>query len=106
MPSDTNKTPPETGKKDNVAGEQQDGGPPSVIESSVTPTYPGPERRTRSTDSDVYQHLTKRVVFDAKGNPVWDIRVTVPRRREDDDTVDLLKCIDPDSLSLEDEQSD
>lgn len=43
------------------------------------------------------------VTYDAKGDPVWEWRVNVPRRREDDSTIDLLKCLDVADLRLEDE---
>jgi hypothetical protein len=43
------------------------------------------------------------VTYDAKGDPVWEWRVDVPRRREDDSTIDLLKCLDVNDLRLEDE---
>jgi hypothetical protein len=43
------------------------------------------------------------VTYDAKGDPVWEWRVDVPRRREDDPTLDLLKCLDLNDLRLEDE---
>jgi hypothetical protein len=41
------------------------------------------------------------VKFDAKGNPVLEVRTDVPRHREDDKTIDLLKCLDADALGLE-----
>ncbi|HEU4620437.1 MAG TPA: hypothetical protein VFV10_20555 [Gammaproteobacteria bacterium] len=44
-----------------------------------------------------------KVAYDAKGDPVFEWRVKVPRRREDDPTVDLLKCLDLDGLRLEDD---
>ena len=44
------------------------------------------------------------VEFDAKGNPVWQVRVDSPSRRQDDDTFDLLKCLDVEGLSLSDEE--
>jgi hypothetical protein len=43
------------------------------------------------------------VTYDAKGDPVWEWRVDVPRRRQDDPTIDLLKCLDVDELRLEDD---
>jgi hypothetical protein len=46
-----------------------------------------------------------RVTPDAKGNPVLEVRVTSPRRRSDDDTVDQLECLDADALSLESGES-
>lgn len=79
--------------------------PSSSEPEVVTPTYSGPDRRKNDSDDD--QRLRKRVRFDDRGNPVWELRVDdVPRRRKDDSTVDLLKCLDPDSLSLVDDDDD
>jgi hypothetical protein len=63
-----------------------------------TPSYRGPDRRMPSGHSEVA--ISKEVTFDAKGNPVLDIRSTTPRRREDDDTLDLIKCLDESTLSI------
>jgi len=41
---------------------------------------------------------------DELGNAVWEWRVDVPRRRDDDPTVDLLECLDVDGLSIEEEE--
>jgi hypothetical protein len=41
------------------------------------------------------------VGHDDLGNAVWNWRVDVPRRRDDDPTIDLLQCLDIDGLSLE-----
>jgi hypothetical protein len=46
------------------------------------------------------------VTYDAKGDPVWEWRVNVPRRREGDPTIDLLKCLDVADLRLEDEKEE
>lgn len=43
------------------------------------------------------------VSHDDLGNAVWSWRVDVPRRREDDPTIDLLECLDVEGLSLEDD---
>ena len=65
----------------------------------VSRTYRGPDRRDpRNTDDS---QVRRQIKFDAKGNPVLEVRVDVPRRREDDNTIDLLKCLDADSLNLE-----
>ena len=37
---------------------------------------------------------------DELGNAVWEWRVDVPRRRDDDPTIDLLECLDVDGLSI------
>jgi hypothetical protein len=67
----------------------------------VTFRYRGPDRRALH-DSDAEQKFVTEIRFDAKGNPIWEMRATLPRRRADDDTVDLLKCLDIGSLSLAD----
>ncbi len=41
---------------------------------------------------------------DQLGNAVWEWRVDVPRRRDDDPTIDLLQCLDVDGLSIEEEE--
>ena len=46
------------------------------------------------------------VGHDDLGNAVWEWRVDVPRRRDDDPTIDLLDCLDVDGLSIEDEESE
>lgn len=45
------------------------------------------------------------VSHDDLGNAVWEWRVDVPRRRDDDPTIDLLDCLDVDGMSLEDDES-
>lgn len=64
-----------------------------------TGTYRGPDRRHVVED----ERTAVEVRFDAKGNPVWRIRSDIPRRREKDDTLDLLKCLDNETLALEDD---
>ena len=41
--------------------------------------------------------------FDAKEYAVLEWNIDSPRRREEDDTLDLLECLDPDDLALTDE---
>jgi hypothetical protein len=60
-------------------------------------TYGGRERRKKKGA------VRGEVSHDAKGNPVWRMSTDVPRRRQDDDTVDLLKCLDVEDLSLADD---
>lgn len=61
-------------------------------------TYRGPDRRDpRNTDDS---QVSRQIKFDEKGNPVLEVRVDVPRRRQDDNTIDLLKCLDADALKL------
>jgi hypothetical protein len=45
------------------------------------------------------------VGHDDQGNAVWEWRVDVPARREDDPTIDLLECLDVEGLSLEDDNA-
>jgi hypothetical protein len=73
----------------------------------VTFRYRGPNRRQNGA-FDISEFLPPAqklgdVTFDAKGNPVWQLKVDLPRRRKEDDTLDLIKCLDVDSLSLADE---
>ena len=56
----------------------------------------------RKADNDYPEEsITRQIVFDAKGNPVLSVQTNVPRRREDDHTIDLLECLDADKLRLE-----
>lgn len=71
--------------------------PPDADSTGNTAEYEGPERRRRPSDE---VDIRREIRFDAKGNPVWEVRVDTPRRRKDDDTFDLLKCLDADDLSL------
>jgi hypothetical protein len=64
----------------------------------VTRTYRGPDRRDPNNTDD--SQVSRSIKFDEKGNPVLEVRTDVPRRREDDRTIDLLKCLDADSLGL------
>lgn len=65
--------------------------------------YRGPDRRDDDTEEKLDELLSRQVRFDAKGNPVLDVRTNVPRRREEDDTIDLLKCLDNSQLSIEED---
>ena len=66
----------------------------------ATKTYRGPERRD---DSEPHEEevVSRRVTFDARGNPVLDVRTNVSRRRADDNTIDLLECLNENDLGLE-----
>lgn len=65
--------------------------------------YRGPDRRGRSPEDQGEPEVATEVTFDAKGNPVLSIRTDAPRRRQGDDTLDLLKCLQDSDLSLEDD---
>ena len=65
----------------------------------VTSRYRGPDRRTADND-DPEDPVSRQVTFDAKGNPVLDVRINVPRRRKEDHTINLLECLDADKLEL------
>jgi hypothetical protein len=58
----------------------------------------------RSRPAAVDPRTLGKVGHDDLGNAVWNWRVEVPRRRDDDPTVDLLQCLDVDGLSLEDDE--
>lgn len=68
----------------------------------VTRRYRGPDRREEGGQ----ESFVAEIRFDEKGNPVWTVHATVPRRRKGDNTVDLLKCLDSDALALEDGESE
>ncbi|MDX1561578.1 MAG: hypothetical protein R3305_01550 [Gammaproteobacteria bacterium] len=59
--------------------------------------------RGRSEPPRVDPKELGKVGHDDLGNAVWNWRVDVPRRRDDDPTIDLLECLDVDGLSLEDD---
>lgn len=44
--------------------------------------------------------ISRQIRFDDKGNAIMDVRVDAPRRRKEDNTIDLLECLDADSLGL------
>jgi hypothetical protein len=66
-----------------------------------TPGYRGPDRRSRDQtrdDVEVYQ----TVISNPAGEVILDVRTNARRRREDDMTVNLLKCLDIAELDIED----
>jgi hypothetical protein len=65
----------------------------------VSRTYRGPDRRDPEQADN--SKVERTVKFDAKGNPVLEVRTDVPRHRADDNTIDLLKCLDADALNLQ-----
>ncbi len=72
-------------------------------------TDPGRERRKikdRRTHASGKPKAEGSVRFDSRGNAVWELRLDeeTPRRREEDPTVDLLKCLDIDGLEIKDEE--
>ena len=73
---------------------------PGATDTFEHPELPGPDRRkTKGAKPDVRREVT----FDANGKSVLEVRVETPGRRKDDDTVDLLECLDADSLSIEED---
>ncbi|MGD8341779.1 MAG: hypothetical protein PVH89_13435 [Gammaproteobacteria bacterium] len=66
-----------------------------------TSRYRGPDRRSHDEtekDPEIYQTL----VSTPAGDVILDVRTNAQRRREDDMTVNLLKCLDVSELSIED----
>jgi len=63
----------------------------------VTHRYRGPDRRRADNDYPD-EEISCQIMSDTKGNPVLDVRTNVPRRRKDDRTIDLIKCLDADEL--------
>jgi hypothetical protein len=77
---------------------------PFAADSEIeTFRYRGPDRRGRFPGDAVEAEVATEVSYDSKGNPVLKIRTDSPRRRKDDDTLDLLKCLEDSNLSLEDD---
>lgn len=77
--------------------------PSSDGRNTTAPRPGGVDRRSESAKQDKKPQTSSGVRFDEKGNPVFEIRANVPRRREDDNTIDLLKCLDDESLALADD---
>jgi hypothetical protein len=74
----------------------------------VTFRYRGPDLRGTEPEDEADMPAPSKlgdVKFDAKGNPVLQIRADEPRRRKDDDTIDLLKRLELESLSLADDDA-
>ena len=55
---------------------------PRFAENSEVETfrYRGPDRRENDNEHELDEVLSRQVRFDAKGNPVLDVRTNVPRR--------------------------
>ncbi len=76
------------------------------LSSKIAPSgVRDPDRRIKSAKEDDQQQTSSGVRFDEKGNPVFEIRAEAPRRRKDDDTIDLLKCLDDETLALADDDN-
>ena len=69
----------------------------------VTSRYRGPNRRLEPS-SDAEAEV--RVSADVKGDPVLEVRIVSPRRREDDDTVNQMECLEVESLTLESDEDE
>jgi hypothetical protein len=83
------------------------------------PEKPGKIERTPAVPADTKQDRRRKdarsgakkpgakslgaIGHDDLGNAVWEWRVDVPARREDDPTIDLLECLDVEGLTLEDD---
>ena len=79
--------------------------PASCDPKTATSRVRGPNRRSESGEQEEKLQTSSSVHFDEKGNPVLEIRSAVQRRRKDDNTIDLLKCLDDESLSLADDDN-
>ena len=72
----------------------------------LAPAKPGRDRRRsgrRDGSGPVKPRAVGQINHDDLGNAVWEWRVDVPRRRDDDPTLDLMQCLDLDGISLEDD---
>ena len=79
--------------------------PSSCDPKTATSRVRGPDRRSESGKQEEKLRTSSTVRFDEKGNPVLEMRAAAQRRRKDDDTIDLLKCLDDESLSLADDDN-
>ena len=73
---------------------------------NLSPAKPARDRRRsgpRGAKTSVKPRAVGQVNHDDLGNAVWEWRVDVPLRRDDDPTLDLMQCLDVDGLSLEDD---
>jgi hypothetical protein len=78
-----------------------------IERNPALPTDTNTDRRQRDSRSGAPKPGAKSlgaIGHDDLGNAVWEWRVDVPARREDDPTIDLLDCLDVEGLSLEDEE--
>jgi hypothetical protein len=62
-------------------------------------SYRGPDRRDAGINDKA--HVRRKVTFDGNGDPVLNVFIDVPRRRQGDETIDALKCLDATALSLQ-----
>jgi hypothetical protein len=72
-------------------------------EASPSQHAEGDRRRSRGK-TPLSPKVVGSVGRDELGNAVWEWRVDVPRRRDDDPTIDLLECLDVDGLSIQEEE--
>ena len=68
----------------------------ALAETGEQPTFD--RRKAQQSVSDT--GISRQIRFDDKGNTIMDVRVDAPRRRKEDNTIDLLECLDADSLGL------
>jgi hypothetical protein len=79
------------------------------VGASIKPTAPASAKKERRRAGKRGQpppppKAIGAVGRDDLGNAVWEWRVDVPRRRDDDPTIDLVKCLDVGGLSIEDDE--
>ncbi len=74
---------------------------PSSKPASPQPTA-GPDAAGTAVKS-VRENGLGTIRYDAKGDPVWEWRVEERRRRQDDPTLDMLKALDCQELTIAEE---
>ena len=82
---------------------EKDDKPPPALTGEAREAADRRHRDRRSGPPKVEARQLGGISHDDQGNAVWEWRVEVPRRRDDDPTIDLLECLDVDGLSLEDD---
>lgn len=70
---------------------------------AASPTRERRRSGNRGGEPAIRPRAVGQISHDDLGNAVWEWRVDVPRRRDDDPTLDLVQCLDTGDLSLEDD---
>ena len=65
-----------------------------------TRSYRGHDRRRKEQDPSELK-VTRHVRFDDRGNPVMDLETNTPRRRRDDEAIDMIECLAGENPDLE-----